>query len=167
MQKAQADVASSATDRDSDTMVIHEDGTAARSSKSPESVVSKSTVLAKNDEADDDASIRGVKESPIDSKKSLDVVDPIPTIRISTESDIEREKNESEKLDVNGNEATINGLQNVGDTLEKPVQAAAENGLESGEALSTPTATTDAFSFSNKRLCERWLDNLFMVLYEV
>ena len=25
----------------------------------------------------------------------------------------------------------------------------------------------EPFSFSNKRLCERWLDNLFMVLYEV
>lgn len=32
---------------------------------------------------------------------------------------------------------------------------------------SSKKAAADAsFSFGNKRLCERWLDNLFMVLYE-
>ncbi|OAD03025.1 hypothetical protein MUCCIDRAFT_141789 [Mucor lusitanicus CBS 277.49] len=44
-----------------------------------------------------------------------------------------------------------------------------ENG-EPSEATKEATETSDDdgvnFSFSNKRLCERWLDNLFMVLYE-
>jgi Chs5-Arf1p-binding protein BUD7/BCH1 len=164
MQKAQGDtpVERSAMDGDSDTMVTYEDGSTVKSVKS---VVVETREVIK-DEADDDASIRGVKESPTHlSKTSLDVGDVIPTIRISTESDIERERDQN--VDFNGTEATVNGIQNVGDTVEKPVQAAAENGPEAGEPPSTPVATTDAFSFSNKRLCERWLDNLFMVLYEV
>ncbi|KAF8156857.1 chaps family protein [Crassisporium funariophilum] len=49
--------------------------------------------------------------------------------------------------------------------LEKPVQAAGEGEQNINEASPTP-AQQEAFSFSNKRLCERWLDNLFMVLYE-
>ncbi|KAJ6532773.1 Chs5p-Arf1p-binding proteins-domain-containing protein [Mycena vulgaris] len=84
----------------------------------------------------------------------------IPTIRISTESD--REDKDAGAVAV--------------DSLERPVQAAAGD----EEADNTTGMDTDAkkakepasplpqepFSFSNKRLCERWLDNLFMVLYE-
>jgi len=49
--------------------------------------------------------------------------------------------------------------------LEKPVQAAGEGEQNLNEA--SPAPSQEPFSFSNKRLCERWLDNLFMVLYEV
>jgi len=48
--------------------------------------------------------------------------------------------------------------------LEMPVQAAGEGEQNMNEASSGPVQ--EPFSFSNKRLCERWLDNLFMVLYE-
>jgi len=54
----------------------------------------------------------------------------------------------------------------VTETLEKPVQAAAAEPGEEVPASPVPTSSTEPFSFSNKRLCERWLDNLFMVLYE-
>ncbi|KAJ7033066.1 Chs5p-Arf1p-binding proteins-domain-containing protein [Mycena alexandri] len=58
-------------------------------------------------------------------------------------------------------------------TLEKPVQAAAGDeeditGADKDKKGKEPASPLpqEPFSFSNKRLCERWLDNLFMVLYE-
>ncbi|KAI8393462.1 Chs5p-Arf1p-binding proteins-domain-containing protein [Radiomyces spectabilis] len=48
-------------------------------------------------------------------------------------------------------------------SLEKPVQAAED---DKKEGAKTPAKQEASFSFGNKRLCERWLDNLFMVLYE-
>ncbi|KAH9941143.1 chaps-domain-containing protein [Epithele typhae] len=107
----------------------------------------------------------------------------IPTIRISTESareaasaakplngDAAKEEEEEEAEEAetetepkeNGevaDEVTKNGIKDP--ALEKPVQAA-EN--PEGEGGASPSQ--EPFSFSNKRLCERWLDNLFMVLYE-
>ena len=56
-----------------------------------------------------------------------------------------------------------NGVQKH--NLERPVQAAGEGDQNVSEA--SPAPVQEPFSFSNKRLCERWLDNLFMVLYEV
>ena len=56
-----------------------------------------------------------------------------------------------------------NGVQKH--TLERPEQAAGEGDHYEYEA--SPAPVQEPFSFSNKRLCERWLDNLFMVLYEV
>ncbi|KAK4516559.1 uncharacterized protein ATC70_011533 [Mucor velutinosus] len=57
--------------------------------------------------------------------------------------------------------------------LERPTQAAEDNSKTEGTSTSndapinTPHPSDGVnFSFSNKRLCERWLDNLFMVLYE-
>jgi hypothetical protein len=63
---------------------------------------------------------------------------------------------------------TVNGvIQQNGvekHDLERPVQAAGEGDQSMNEA--SPAPAQEPFSFSNKRLCERWLDNLFMVLYE-
>jgi len=117
----------------------------------------------------------------------------IPTIRISTES-LRAKDGESEVTKVNEDTESIppkdkgkgkateedeetveeedsvqhatNGNGNVnGTNLNKPVQAAGEGEQNINEA--SPTPAHEPFSFSNKRLCERWLDNLFMVLYEV
>lgn len=168
--------------------VIHEDGSVLPSKQRPTSQVT--TLVGGTDGgADDDASVRAVKESPTHKSRqaSLTVAD-IPTIRISTESDGEREREtaatevakeseeregqeentEEDTEESEGEESTkVNGTTPVvHDTLEKPIQAAADNS-GADDAAQTPTATTDSFSFSNKRLCERWLDNLFMVLYEV
>ncbi|KAI8338888.1 Chs5p-Arf1p-binding proteins-domain-containing protein [Chlamydoabsidia padenii] len=48
-------------------------------------------------------------------------------------------------------------------SLERPSQSAEDPKNENG---GTRTKEEVNFSFGNKRLCERWLDNLFMVLYE-
>ena len=171
--------------------VIHEDGSVLPSKHRSNSQVT-TLVADANGGADDDASVRAVKESPTHKSRqaSLAVAD-IPTIRISTESDGDREreaavmeaakgveqrgesreeKKEEEDAEESEDEDSIktNGTTPVvHDTLEKPVQAAADNSSGAEDASTTPTTTADPFSFSNKRLCERWLDNLFMVLYEV
>jgi len=149
------------------TAVIHEDGTVI----TRDSVVSNSTTLAEPT-ADDDASTRGVSSDSAANISSTNgsltnVADdiPIPTIRISTESD--RDTNlaqTAEEPGVNG-DAKQNGVPDMGDTVEKPVQAAGEAG-EGVQEPPAPNIAPEPFSFSNKRLCERWLDNLFMVLYE-
>ncbi|KAI0634831.1 chaps-domain-containing protein [Trametes polyzona] len=164
MQKAQSERPQSATGG----KVIHEDGTVS----SPQRGDSLQGAAAAR--ADDDASTRGVA-SPTQSAPDEDgqgaenVTDPetlanangLPTIRISTESAREQAAKDNA---ANGHEETKeNGVQEApGQTLEKPVQAAENN--QDGEG--GQSASQEPFSFSNKRLCERWLDNLFMVLYE-
>ena len=169
MQKAHGEISSLASDSAvNGGAVIHEDGTVTQSG----SVNLKSTTMleGKDNVADDDASTRGVRESfggpesPTSSPVEEGAVG-IPTIRISTESNRDREKQTN-----GGEEPKQNEMTEVpGSALEKPVQAAAVEDKEAVGAQETPTPNTaqEPFSFSNKRLCERWLDNLFMVLYEV
>ncbi|KAJ7793426.1 Chs5p-Arf1p-binding proteins-domain-containing protein [Mycena olivaceomarginata] len=160
MQKAQGDIASHAR------------------TESDVSVGGGETTLADGD--GDDASTRGMR-SPGGSAVASPVTpvgeingngngnanaseNGIPTIRISTESD--RDEGKEEK---NG-EAAVKAA--AVDALERPVQAATE---DEGQEIDHDAplkkeppspAQQEPFSFSNKRLCERWLDNLFMVLYE-
>ncbi|KAI0777196.1 chaps-domain-containing protein [Trametes elegans] len=166
MQKAQGDVRPQSV---TEGKVIHEDGTV----RSPQRVDS---LQGKTDRADDDASTRGVAspaqsapdedghnaENDTDSDTLANANgDGLPTIRISTESG--REKAAQEKAANGHEEAKENGVkEHAGDALERPVQAA-ENSQEGDGAQAS---SQEPFSFSNKRLCERWLDNLFMVLYE-
>ena len=191
MQKVQSEPHHGRQDSTSSQSVIHEDGSVLPSKHQPASQTT-TLVADANGGADDDASVRAVKESPTHKSRqaSLAVAD-IPTIRISTESDGDREreaavkeaaKEAEERREIGGEEkeeedteesededlAKVNGTKPVlHDTLEKPIQAAADNFSGTEDTSATPTTTTDPFSFSNKRLCERWLDNLFMVLYEV
>ncbi|KZT24160.1 chaps-domain-containing protein [Neolentinus lepideus HHB14362 ss-1] len=134
--------------------VIHEDGTVGKS---------EGSTLVANAGADDDASTRGIvseastkgsisSEANVVENDNLNAAPAIPTIRISTESDRAREE-EGEETNEEDDMAS--------DVLEKPVQAAGED-QENG----VDAAQQSDFSFNNKRLCERWLDNLFMVLYE-
>ena len=85
----------------------------------------------------------------------------------SEEEKDEKEKEEQGKV-ANGDEVE-KVEKEVEETLglEKPVQARAANEEGNGNEDAGPNPAQEGFSFSNKRLCERWLDNLFMVLYEV
>jgi Chs5-Arf1p-binding protein BUD7/BCH1 len=174
MQKAQGEISPLASTnavngKDTSTAVIHEDGTVV----TRDSTASNSTTLAEAS-ADDDASTRGVvsSESAADvssAGSSPNVADgiAIPTIRISTESNRESDPSQTaQEAGVNG-DAKQNGVKEVGNTLEKPIQAAAGEAGEGAQEPPSPNSAQEPFSFSNKRLCERWLDNLFMVLYEV
>ncbi|GAB1202078.1 hypothetical protein APSETT445_000689 [Aspergillus pseudonomiae] len=53
----------------------------------------------------------------------------------------------------------------TGDSIEKPEQTMASEVVKSGKEEPDPSHSSYS-EFRNKRLCERWLDNLFMVLYE-
>ncbi|KAH8984911.1 Chs5p-Arf1p-binding proteins-domain-containing protein [Lactarius akahatsu] len=141
----------------------------------------RSAVFQVDITADDDASTKGVhastSASQIDSPTSSASQSPtlvfandtevsIPTIRISTES----AREETLRAQKAAAAATVNGVENVNgepvpDGLQQPVQAAAGEGNGENKDASGPGGQ-ESFSFSNKRLCERWLDNLFMVLYE-
>jgi tetratricopeptide (TPR) repeat protein len=158
MQKAQADIqkvvtSNGARDVNKSDTVIHEDG----------SVTVGSATLA-----DDDASTRGMSSPLSESESKPEIenglnVSAIPIIRVSSESDTEREIAESTRNGIaEQDEATASAsVQSM--TLEKPMQAAAG---EEPEPSQSSNSNQEAFSFTNKRLCERWLDNLFMVLYE-
>lgn len=192
MQKAQSEShVHGRQDSASSQHVIHEDGSVLPSKRPPASLAT-TLVADANGGADDDASVRAVKESPTHKSRQASLaVSDIPTIRISTESDGDREREVAvrearkqaelqEETEKDGEEdegsegsededpTRVNGTSPVvHDTLEKPMQAAADNSSATEDTPTAPTTTAESFSFSNKRLCERWLDNLFMVLYEV
>ncbi|KAH8918412.1 chaps-domain-containing protein [Atractiella rhizophila] len=83
----------------------------------------------------------------------------IPTITISSE---EQEKGEEEepKTSLGGEAPGLAKPQIVAQDGTK--ESLAETQKEVNGLKSTPSS----LAFSNKRLCERWLDNLFMVIYE-
>lgn len=171
-------------------VIIHEDGSVVTR------VNRDSFNSTLNTANDDNASTRAMVSphpySPSSTSQGLSTADlngsmetatsaTIPTIRISSESDrdhYEDEKSTSatpteESVPTSPPTANGDGKQNgsapgvVTETLEKPVQAAAAEPGEEVPPSPIPTSSAEHFSFSNKRLCERWLDNLFMVLYEV
>ncbi|KAF9046014.1 chaps family protein [Hymenopellis radicata] len=118
----------------------------------------------------DNASTRGMKSGS--REDALDVV--VPIIRVSSESDRDAEEAEGEatKAAVDG-DVKMNGTgfhESVsGVDRPQPAQAAPEDDLQNRPqtpVIESSASTAATTSFSNKRLCERWLDNLFMVLYE-
>lgn len=158
MQKAQVDI----------QKVVTPNG-----ARSDRVILEDSSVTGSTTLADDDASTRGVS-SPLSESESrpelengLNASGGIPTILVSSDSDTEREIAESIASSVVGNgvvkeDEVTESASMQSPALEKPMQAAGEE-----PEPQSPNANQEAFSFTNKRLCERWLDNLFMVLYEV
>lgn len=166
----------------------------------------------------DDSSVRGIRSPGVaqmgEAKGKTGYGDaqlevsqtPIPTIRISSESDHEKElaamhAHANGKMQPPSTIEEENEAGNQGDETEvnsktpdpaevsishaqtpEPAHTASEtspetqhgsNGDLKGKQKATlklegdDPAEESELSFSNKRLCERWLDNLFMVLYEV
>jgi len=67
-------------------------------------------------------------------------------------------------------EAAAESTTDCAPTIEKPEQTVgAEEVMSGSEDPQAPaeSSTKKYTHFQNKRLCERWLDNLFMLLYEV
>ena len=60
--------------------------------------------------------------------------------------------------------AALNGVESP--SLSKPSHTVATETVLAGSDNDADPAHTTYTSFRHKRLCERWLDNLFMVLYE-
>jgi len=96
------------------------------------------------------------------------------------------EENEQNKSDEKGKEKAEDDVSEIENKLEeislssdpqpsKPAEENKEENKDTNEPTSANTTSTDdnepltkftQYSFKDKRLCERWLDNLFMVLYE-
>jgi hypothetical protein len=160
-----------------------------------------------NDFADDNASMKGMRSprpmmhintnlAGATGEDQLDVPQtPIPTIKISSESDHEREHAALKKMGISANGAPDNIPSPVPEEREEDVQKSLATEISTGSEITKPEQVQPAAedrkasdttgeaanatdvgvtepedtgsSFNNKRLCERWLDNLFMSLYEV
>ncbi|KAE8381027.1 Chs5p-Arf1p-binding proteins-domain-containing protein [Aspergillus bertholletiae] len=86
---------------------------------------------------------------------------------ITTNDNAENQNGTNAEEDDENSEATPseNKEEQAGDSIEKPEQSMASEVVKSGKEEPDPSHSSYA-QFRNKRLCERWLDNLFMVLYE-
>ncbi|KAG0083834.1 hypothetical protein BGZ93_001567 [Podila epicladia] len=122
------------------------------------------------------------------SSQHLDPGTTVPTIKISTESERGREETEKkENAQNNSNDDADQSMKDVplddltlddqkeyeNENKEDPPQDSIreettkpEGVHEGSEDLEPEKDIELSFSFSHKRLCDRWLDNLFMVLYE-
>ncbi|TRM60448.1 Chs5p-Arf1p-binding proteins-domain-containing protein [Schizophyllum amplum] len=177
MQKAQTDIKrvidDTESDRASSTVVIHEDGTAVRRELDDDAstrgmvspIVDKDEqdngATPSTDDAltiDDAATITDGDTSMPEKVNGIDSKDvpEVPAIRISTESP-EPGSEASDSPAANGDIGT--------QEIEKPAFSAVGDADEMAKQKAA-AGDNEGFSFNNKRLCERWLDNLFMVLYE-
>ncbi|KAJ3550802.1 hypothetical protein NMY22_g207 [Coprinellus aureogranulatus] len=121
----------------------------------PNSAKPNGPVIHEDGTVDDGASTRGIMSPPTPEPA-------IPTIKISGD---ETEGAKQDEPEPDEGDIVATPLHNGGPNgveMQKPVQAAGDD--KQDDITNVPQA--EPFSFSNKRLCERWLDNLFMVLYE-
>lgn len=107
--------------------------------------------------ADDTASTTAIHSPPTSATPS-----DIPTIRISSESTRVKVNGNGHKPDEADDLEQDHPTPDLKETpIEKPEEAHGEVAAEPAAAVKSDT--DDAMSaFSNKRLCERWLDNLFL-----
>jgi hypothetical protein len=89
----------------------------------------------------------------------------IPTIKVSTDSDGEREREELRKFEESDEGKKAREVVGKPPGAKQPVEETEAE--ETGEKEDGEEEEQKPGAFQNKRLCERWLDNLFMVLYEV
>ncbi|KAF9188645.1 hypothetical protein BGZ50_001224 [Haplosporangium sp. Z 11] len=131
------------------------------------------------EEAEEEARAKAVEEALEKSaeENADQSMEDIKLDDLSLSSDKDQDETESGQEKTNGDvEATEEGSKDDKDDkaepqlkespikskqIEKPSAAAA-----SDEEETEDDEVELSFSFSNKRLCDRWLDNLFMVLYE-
>ncbi|KAJ5692852.1 hypothetical protein N7462_002275 [Penicillium macrosclerotiorum] len=98
---------------------------------------------------------------------------PAQSLGAETNGEAVEDEDDDETGSVSGSgdvapEAATNGDREdsqVESAIERPEQSMASEVVKSGNEDPDPSHSTYT-QFRNKRLCERWLDNLFMVLYE-
>ncbi|KAI9301442.1 Chs5p-Arf1p-binding proteins-domain-containing protein [Cunninghamella echinulata] len=92
--------------------------------------------------------------------KDEELADKLETVNLDEpQTTATEEKGEEEEEGEGEEKKPIDAPKMENTSLERPRQAAEDD-------KETSTKEDVNFSFGNKRLCERWLDNLFMVLYE-
>ncbi|KAF9527483.1 chaps family protein [Crepidotus variabilis] len=182
VMKSSGNVAATGPESDVGSAVIHEDGTVERRS-SYDDKASTRGVIAPPTPKVGPTDANGVPEIRIssDSSRRLDGESEVTKVESeegeqlpkknkgkakATEEDEDSEDDDDEddedEAALNG-KAPLNGVKVQ--SPQQPVQAAAGES-ETANVNEATVPAQESFSFSNKRLCERWLDNLFMVLYE-
>jgi hypothetical protein len=177
----------SGRENDLGTAIIHEDGTVVRPSiddKASTRALRSPMSTSKVDEASENGEVSMIPSIRISTESSRGESEVTKVEEEEEKADLAKKKGKGkateedeeddddeddeddedevvEKKAINGNTQT-NGVKTH--APEKPAQAAGEGEQAVNEA--SPSPTQEPFSFSTKRLCERWLDNLFMVLYE-
>ncbi|EEH36741.1 bud site selection protein [Paracoccidioides lutzii Pb01] len=129
----------------SEVFVMEEEYRAERqvSARQSSAAVQNASTVALHESSSENADVNGNGVADHDSEK------------------IDESEEESESVESDG--ARKNKEKPV--TIERPEQSVASEVVKSGGE--DPDATSHSYTqFMNKRLCERWLDNLFMVLYE-
>ncbi|QRV96081.1 hypothetical protein RhiJN_24099 [Ceratobasidium sp. AG-Ba] len=131
-----------------DDRFVHEDGTVTSSRSA-------------NDE--DDASTRALHRATSPALSAVSESD-VPTIKVTDDETDVPTITVSEHMDdaASGFGVDVGGL-------EKPEKAGVEGDADDKASIGggkDRPAVDETMSFSTKRLCERWLDSLFMVLYE-
>jgi hypothetical protein len=163
MQKVQAELRSAGVDAVNGVRtpnavngVIHEDGTVGFGGPAVNGN-GKGAMERKSDaSADDDASTRAIVGQSIDADLSSAATPDAEKPGTPVPAHASDPGNHEEDTEAST-------LYTIGTDVERPSLAATkEDGDEHGQDV-----PAHDYSFSNKRLCERWLDNLFMVLYEV
>lgn len=145
-----------------------------RMQKAKEDIQKSSTSL--NESARESSSQKNV--TPVEEKDDPEEAEVEKEENKEESGDKPEDKDESEladqmdNVDLNEeNEGTL-PVEVHHTPLVRPEQVAEDKSkTENADANTVPESTPHPsdgvnFSFSNKRLCERWLDNLFMVLYE-
>ncbi|WWD02301.1 hypothetical protein V865_000340 [Kwoniella europaea PYCC6329] len=125
--------------------------------------------------ADEDASTTGVRGGSSAGGGEPNTPSDIPTIRISTEStrtpngttfQHQKKESQSQPMDTVLEKPE---MAQVNDEPNSPIGMKADDVSEEGEEEEDGDGNgtnQPPSAFANKRLCERWLDNLFLVLYE-
>ena len=162
------------------TAVIHEDGTVVKADYDDDSASTRAlappTPKSTSSDVNGIPTIRVSTESAEGDDETV-TTETDETVTAETEETVTAETEETVTTETNDTTTTtadddfkssVNALPQPNGVhepvLEKPLQAAANEGDQNGNDSSN---LAEPFSFTNKRLCERWLDNLFMVLYEV
>ncbi|KAF9972750.1 hypothetical protein BGZ73_004052 [Actinomortierella ambigua] len=121
----------------------------------------------------DDLSLNGDKDDGEAEAKKGDETEADKEAAIEADSEEKTEAESEEKADETRDKEddSVQQQQEIASQIqhknpEKPRVAAAAPEDESDDSRAEEEEIELSFSFSNKRLCDRWLDNLFMVLYE-
>ncbi|KAJ1334237.1 Chs5-Arf1p-binding protein BUD7/BCH1 [Microdochium nivale] len=102
------------------------------------------------------ASIDGLRGTP----------DPTPNGEASGDEAVADKAKNEKSADSESTAPTLtNGQDDVDASLEKPIHTIDPN-IVKADGDTTTTTEEHLSKLNNKRLCERWLDSLFMVLYE-
>ncbi|KAG8800134.1 hypothetical protein FRC16_003521 [Serendipita sp. 398] len=145
-------------DQDDDDENDNDDGTG------PE-LVGESLATAKQPRApdadDDDASTRGMM-SP--SAQSSSMADGDLSVQPPGDGDDDEEPRSAQGGTTNGTKK--NGFAQGMSNINKPTKAAASDADEGEDQDRRREVSGEANTLNSKRLCERWLDNMFMCLYE-